>query len=337
MKTAVWIWIVRIISLCVLGPFAGSLMSSLRAVDGSTHATAFVSGSFMAGLFALIGVFFLAMVGGVVATKAVSLREGVLNTGLIVAWGAFGSGQVGEALRGSPESGSLVMLMIEGVVVLVFSLFVLAMLTRVSGESEERDDCVRFGGVVFVDILLNAVPSLLLILIGFVISMLLVWLQTQSDLSGQSVWGGFIGAVAAGVLGGMVIKNHSLKHGGSQRSAANASSVPKVDFWGLGTLFESIVSAMVHSHKDRGERDHIELSLIPVICGVLLGAVVGPIIAMVMPGNGKVLQALASGDAPGWMLMSSLAWAGGALIGTPIGYSWVESSVERQQGHVATA
>jgi len=298
MKTAVWIWIVRIISLCVLGPFAGSLMSSLRAVDGSTHATAFVSGSFMAGLFALIGVFFLAMVGGVVATKAVSLREGVLNTGLIVAWGAFGSGQVGEALRGSPESGSLVMLAVEGAAVLVLSVLALAMLTRAAGKSANRDDCVRLKNSAIEALRSNITINAMLVGVGLVVSMAVVWLQVQSDLSGQVVWGGFIGACGAGVIGGMVLKNHSLKH--------ERSNEP-------------------------------ELSLIPVIIGVLLGAVVGPIIAMVMPGNGKVLQALASGDAPGWMLMSSLAWAGGALIGTPIGYSWVESSVERQQGHVATA
>lgn len=298
MKTAVWIWIVRVISLCVLGPIAGGLMSSLRAVDGSTHATAFVSGSIMAGLFALVGVFILAMIGGIIATKAVSLRDGVLNTGLIVAWGAFGSGQVGEALRGSPGSGSLVMLAIEGAVVVVLSLCVLTMLTRAAGKSETRDDCVRLNSTAIETLRSNIAINGMLVGVGVVISMVVVWLQVQSDLSGQAVWGGFIGACGAGVVGGMVLKNHSLKH---ERS---------------------------------GEP---ELSLIPVICGVLLGAVVGPIASMVMPGSGKVLQALASGEAPGWMLMSSLAWAGGALIGTPIGYSWVESSVARQQGNVATA
>lgn len=292
MKTAVWIWIVRVISLCVLGPIAGGVMSSLHAADGSGYATALVSGSLTGGLFALVGVFFLAMIGGAIATKAVSLREGVLNMGLVVAWGAWGSGRVGEALRGSPESGSLVMLAVEGVVVVVLSLWVLAMLTKVSGAGEERDACVRLDGSAMGNTRANVAANGMLVGAGLVVSMVVVWLQVQNDFSGQAVWGGFVGAAAAGVLGGMMLKNHGIKH---ERS---------------------------------GEPD---LSLLPVMVGVLLGAVVGPVLSMVMPGSGKILETIASGDAPGWMMMSSLAWAGGAMIGTPLGYSWVESSVARQQ------
>ncbi|MBL4808488.1 MAG: hypothetical protein JKY43_00320 [Phycisphaerales bacterium] len=298
MKTVVWIWIVRVISLCVLGPIAGGLMSSLRGVDGSIHATAFVSGSPIGGLIALVGVFFLAMVGGGLASKMVSLREGVLNMGLVVAWGAWGSGRVGEALRGAPETGSLVMLSVEGVVVVVLSLVGLVVLTKVSGQSEGRDDCVRLDGSAVGNIRANIATNGMLVGVGLVMSMVVVWLQVQSDLSGQAVWGGFVGAAGAGVLGGMLLKNHSIKH---ERS---------------------------------GEA---ELSLVPVMVGVILGAVVGPMVSMVMPGGGKILDAIASGDAPGWMVMSSLAWTGGAMIGTPIGYSWVESSVARQQVQSAAA
>jgi hypothetical protein len=300
MKNAVWIWIVRVVSLCVLGPIAGGLMGSLRGGDGSAYATAFVSDSLVGGLFALIAVFFLAMIGGIIATKAVSLREGVLNMGLVVAWGAWGAGQVGEALRGAPGSGSLVMLAAEGAVALVLALVGLVMLSKASGRGDgrglEHDECVRVDGEVVKRIGGAAGPSLLLVGIGVGVSMLLVWLQVQNDLSGQAVWGGFIGACLAGVFGGMVLKNHSLKH---ERS---------------------------------GEAD---LSLVPVMVGVMLGAVIGPVLTMVMPGSGKVLHALALGEAPGWMMMSSLAWVGGALIGTPVGFSWVESSVARQQVQAA--
>tara|TARA_R110002096_G_scaffold173781_7_gene348669 strand:+ start:21874 stop:22770 length:897 start_codon:yes stop_codon:yes gene_type:complete len=298
MKNAVWIWIVRVVSLCVLGPIAGGLMGSLRAGDGSGYTTAFVSGSMVGGLFALVGVFFLAMIGGIIGTKAVSLREGVFNMGLVVAWGAWGSGQVGEALRGAPGSGSLVKLAAEGAVVLVLSLVGLAMLTKASTRGTEHDECVRVDGEMVKGIGGTLASNLMLVGVGFGVSMLLVWLQVQNDLSGQAVWGGFIGACLAGVFGGMVLKNHAMKH---ERS---------------------------------GEAD---LSLVPVMVGVMLGAVVGPLLSMAMPGSGKLLHALAMGSAPGWMMMSSLAWAGGALIGTPVGYSWVESSVARQQVQASRA
>jgi len=298
MKNAVWIWIVRVISLCVLGPIAGGLMSSLRGADGSVHSTALVSGSPVGGLIALVGVFVLAMVGGGLASKMVSLREGIFNMGLVVAWGAWGSGRVGEALRGAPESGSLVMLSVEGLVVLALSLLGMVILTKTSGDKGGGDDCVRVNRSAFKVISSDIPTSAMLLGVGLAVSMAVVWLQVQSDLSGQAVWGGFVGAVVAGILGGMLLKNHSIKH---ERS---------------------------------GEA---ELSLVPVMVGVLLGAVAGPMVAMVMPGGGKILEAIASGDAPGWIMMSSLAWAGGALMGTPIGYSWVESSVARQHVQSASA
>jgi len=240
----------------------------------------------------------LAMIGGGLATKMVSLREGVFNMGLVLAWGAWGAGQVGEALRGAPGTGSLVMLALEGVVVLVVSMGVLMILSTMGGSGVERDRCVKVDGAAIGALRLHMGSSLMLVGVGLVVSMVVVWLQVRNDLSGQAVWGGFAGAAVAGVAGGMVLKNHSIKH---ERS---------------------------------GEP---ELSLVPVMVGVLLGAVVGPVVSMVMPGGGKILEAIASGEAPGWMMMSSLAWAGGAMMGTPLGYSWVESSVARQHGQAATA
>jgi len=220
----------------------------------------------------------------------------VLNMGLVVAWGAWGSGQVGEALRGAPGSGSLVMLAVEGGIALALSLVGLVVLAKMGRGQEHRDECVRLDASVIGNIGSNIATSASMVVAGLVVSMGVVWLQVQNDLSGQAVWGGFVGAAGAGVLGGMMLKNHSLKN---ERSGEG------------------------------------ELSLVPVIVGVLLGGVAGPLMGMVVPGGGKILEAVASGDAPGWMMMSSLAWAGGALIGTPVGYSWVESSVERQHGQAA--
>ena len=291
MKNAVWIWIVRVISLCVLGPIAGGLMSSLQGVDGSRFATPMLSNSLMSGLLVLLGVFFLAMIAGVVASKAVSLREGVLNMGLVLGWGAWGAGQVGEALRAVPESGSLLKLAFEGALVLILTLWVLIVLTKASRKDHPHDECVQLSPTVISTARANIAQSMMLLGIGCAVTMVIVWLQVQTDLSGQAVWGGFIGSALAGVAGGMVIKNHSI--------ANERSKEP-------------------------------DLSLIPVMVGVLLGGVLGPLLAMVMPGGGKILESIAAGDMPGYLVMSSLAWAAGALIGTPVGYSWVESSVARQ-------
>ncbi len=307
MKNAAWIWIVRVLSLCVLGPIAGGLMASLRSVDGSPYATVLVSDSMVGGLFVLLGVFFLAMIAGVIATKAVSLREGVLNLGLVLGWGAWGAGEVGEALRSAPESGSIVKLAFEGVLVLVLSGWMLHVLTKARGGADEgADGCVMLSNSKIAALREHAGLTGMLVGVGLVVSMVMVWLQVQSDLSGQAVWGGFIGAAAAGVAGGMLIQNHSM--GSSSKGG-------------------------------RGGRrsDEVVVSLVPVMVGVMLGGVVGPLVGMVMPGSGKLLQSIAAGDLPGFLVMSSLSWAAGAMIGTPVGYSWVESSVARQHANAATA
>lgn len=332
MKNAVWIWIVRVLSLCVFGPIAGALMGSLRAVDGSPYATVLVSESVMGGLFALFGVFFLAMIAGIIATKAVSLREGVLNLGLVLGWGAWGAGEVGEALRSAPESASIVKLAVEGVLVLVLSVWMLVVLSKAAKGNGESDSCVRLDRSVFGGMIQQLPVTLMLIGVGAIASMFMVWLQVQTDLSGQAVWGGFIGAVLAGVLGGLVIQNHNMSVSGAS-GASRASNQPVV----TNRVLEMLTKMIVSAQSGQSNRDRSEVSLVAVMLGVLLAGVIGPLVGLVMPGSGKILQAIAAGDMPGFLVMSSLSWAAGAMIGAPIGYSWVESSVARQQVNSATA
>ncbi len=332
MKNAAWIWIVRVLSLCVLGPIAGGLMASLRSVDGSPYATVLVSDSLVGGLFVLLGVFFLAMIAGVIATKAVSLREGVLNLGLVLGWGAWGAGEVGEALRSAPESGSIVKLAVEGVLVLVLTGWMLVVLRKVATGKDESDSCVRLDRSVFGGMIQQLPVTLMLIGIGALASMVMVWLQVQTDLSGQAVWGGFIGAALAGVLGGLIIQNHNMSVSGVS-GAGRARNQPVVTNRFLEMLTKMIVSAQ----SGQSNRDRSEVSLVAVMLGILLAGVIGPLVGLVMPGSGKLLQSIAAGDLPGFLVMSSLSWAAGAMIGTPVGYSWVESSVARQHANAATA
>lgn len=307
-------------------------MGSLRAGDGSPYATVLVSESVMGGLFALFGVFFLAMIAGIIATKAVSLREGVLNLGLVLGWGAWGAGEVGEALRSAPESGSIVKLAVEGVLVLLLTLWMLWVLTKASQSNDQSDECIRLNRSVFAGMIQQLPITLMLFGIGAAVSIAIVWLQVQTDLSGQAVWGGFIGSAFAGVLGGLVIQNHNMSIDGVS-SSGRSRTQPVVKNRVLEMLTKMIVSAQ----SGQSNRDRAEVSLVAVMIGILLAGVIGPMVGLVMPGSGKLLQSIAAGDMPGFLVMSSLSWAAGAMIGAPIGYSWVESSVARQQVNSATA
>ena len=88
MRHAIWIWVLRGAAILVLGPIAGMLANSMRAVDGSGHATMLLSSSIVRGVFVVLAIGFMAQLIGIVATRVLSLREGVLNAGFVLAWGA---------------------------------------------------------------------------------------------------------------------------------------------------------------------------------------------------------------------------------------------------------
>lgn len=294
MRHAIWIWVLRGAAILVLGPIAGMLANSMRSVDGSGHATMLLSSSIVRGVFVVLAIGFMAQLIGIVATKVLSLREGVLNAGFVLAWGAWGGGRVGEALRSDPGVGSLVRLAIEGGLVFGLVAFMLWMMTKAAKKGDVRSDVLRFDGSLIST--LRAEPTMMAAVLGVSVIAALgaSWLQVTSDLTGQSVWGGFVGGLLAGLVCGLML------HHSDQKNVK----------------------------RDPGAR---VVSVVPAILGVSLAGLVAPIVVLVVPGSGNVIGSIASGDAPGWMMMTPMAWSAGALIGVPAGYGWVESSMQRHQ------
>ncbi|MEL6329537.1 MAG: hypothetical protein AAFR38_07730 [Planctomycetota bacterium] len=63
--------------------------------------------------------------------------------------------------------------------------------------------------------------------------------------------------------------------------------------------------------------------------GVLLAAVVGPIIAMIVPGSGAFEEAALRGTLSGPAVLQPVDWLFGALLGVPTGVGWVAASLEQ--------
>ena len=293
MKHAIWIWILRGVALLVLGPIAGMLANSMRSVDGSGHATLLLSSSIVRGVFVLFGIGFMAMIIGICATKVLSLREGVLNAGFVLAWGAWGGGRVGEALRSDPGAGGLIKLAIEGGLIFVLVGIMLCSMSKAAKKGDTRNEVLLFDESIVRT--MKGDPGMM---VGVVVVSVLAalgasWLQVTSDLTGQSVWGGFVGGVLAGVVSGLML-HHT-------------------------------------DQKDTRKSDSRVVSMVPAILGVALAGLIAPLLVFVVPGSEKVLAAIASGDAPGWTMMTPMAWSAGALIGVPAGYGWVESSMQKHQ------
>lgn len=294
MRHAIWIWVLRGVALLVLGPIAGMLADSMRSADGSGHATLLVSSSLVRGVFVILGIAFMAQLIGIVATRVLSLREGVLNAGFVLAWGAWGGGRVGEALRSDPGAFSLVRLAIEGGLVFVLVAMMLRSMTKAAKPGDLRSDVLRFDAPLVGTIRSEPMAMAGVFLISCVVAMGASWLQVTSDLTGQSVWGGFVGGLLAGLVGGLVL------HHTDQKDVKRPS-------------------------------DSRVVSVVPAILGVALAGLVAPLVVFVVPGSDKVLASIASGDAPGWTMMTPMAWSAGAMIGAPAGYGWVESSMQRHQ------
>ncbi|MBL4590977.1 MAG: hypothetical protein JKY96_03350 [Phycisphaerales bacterium] len=103
-----------------------------------------------------------------------------------------------------------------------------------------------------------------------------------------------------------------------------------------GGIVAGLVGAMVLRSQEQVGDDR-SISMIPMIFGVLLAGVVAPLIGMAVPGSGKLLESLASGSMPGWLTVSPVSWAVGALLGVPIGWGWLESTVAMQESQAQAA
>jgi hypothetical protein len=109
-------WLIPLGGLIVVGPLAGLCTYGLRATDGSSAATPMLSESPMMGM--LRGIVALALAGGVgiVGTMVNGVRAGVFAAGLVLAWAAWGTGNMDDVIRHSQSGGVLWKLSVEGVV-----------------------------------------------------------------------------------------------------------------------------------------------------------------------------------------------------------------------------
>jgi len=280
-------WVVRGISLLLLGPLAAWIAGGVRAGDGSQAATLLTGGSMVPGLIALVGVGLCVIAGGGIAARLCDRHEAVLNAGFVIAWVAWTAGRLGDAYRLDPEAGTLIRVALEGAGML--AVFALAMLVsdKVSRRSAQAEG-LGLGGAAFVGALRQraALPAMGA---SLGISLVLAWLFARHDAPGQALGSAFLCGLGAGVFGSLVAQ-----------SVAPEENAKSTGLPGVTATF------------------------IPIAIGVLLAGVIGPAVGLGAPGAGKLLSGVARGDLPGWILVSPSAWAAGALIGVPTGISFLQ-------------
>ncbi|MAO22645.1 MAG: hypothetical protein CMJ35_07100 [Phycisphaerae bacterium] len=280
MMLAIRQWISRAIALGVIGPIAAELAGRVVAPDGSKQHTLLSGVSLGAGIIALLGVGLLVALMGFLGGMLGGRRESLLGMGFVLGWVAWTSGRLGRVYQLAPDSGTLVMLAVEALVLLLVVLVVGALLSR----NDESDPISSFKPDRLRGWLQN--KAMLGAMVGaLVASGVVAWLFGRSDLPGQSIGVGFLAGIMAGVVGAMIAGSMSEEKGGHS-----------------GTPYA------------------------PVMLGVMLCGVIAPLVGIFMPGAGALEELVYKGGLPGYLIVSPSAWAGGALIGVPVGHSWIEHS-----------
>ncbi len=283
-------WFARIVSLCVIGPICAGIASGVVAPDGSRHTTFLTSHSMGSGIVALAMVLGLTMVMGVVIGRGVDRREGVLNIAFVFGWVAWTSGRMGEMYRFSPDSGTLIKVSIETLIIGVAVLIAMMLMTKPEKDDGQSDEVSRFDCSFLIASLLSTrgIASMLAAIAG---GLVVSYLWGQSDLPGQSTGVGLFAGIGAGLIG-----------------------------------------TLVSTSMNKNEPGENATPFAPIMIGVMLCGVLGPIIGMIQPGPGGLLASIISGHLPGYLIVSPIAWSMGALLGVPIGHSWVEHSAQQAAG-----
>lgn len=280
-------WIVRGVSLLLLGPVAAWAAGGVRAGDGSQAATLLTGGAMPAGLVGLVIVGLCVIAAGGLAARLCDRHEGVLNAGFVMGWVAWTAGRLGDAYRLDPEAGTLVRVALEGSAMLAIVAMAMLVADRFSRRSSQQEGLGLSGSdIVGALRLKTAVPAMGA---SLGLSLLLAWLFARHDAPGQALGAAFLCGLGAGVFGSLV----------------SQSLAPEVN--GKKTGLPGVTA-----------------SFVPIATGVMLAGVVGPLFGLGVPGAGKLLSGVARGDLPGWILVSPAAWATGALIGVPAGISFLQ-------------
>jgi hypothetical protein len=199
MLNALLRWLVPLIALLVFGPLAGKLTSSLRALDGGPQASLLVCAHPSAGVLAGLGTIGLAIVAGLIASVLIGSRMGLFCAGLVLAWGAWGTGRLPDMIAQAQSGSILKQIALEAVIVGVLGVLGAALILLVPARRT-----VPQAGAAPAQHVLPPEPRLIRdkagptgALVAFLIGAVVTYLVAQEGLKGQT----FAAAAIAGLLG----------------------------------------------------------------------------------------------------------------------------------------
>ena len=181
MRQGITRWTIYLLCLCIVGPAAGAMVGMLRAADGSHVASPLFCTTPLLGIGVALTAMGLALVMGLLAGKLVNVSAGYTAAGLVLAWAAWGSGEVHTMIRSSQSGGPLLAQAAEGAIFGILTIAIAFAIWKFGTHEEHGPGQVKG--------LSASLP------VGIFAGALAAWLIAISPLKGQAVFG----AIAAGV------------------------------------------------------------------------------------------------------------------------------------------
>ncbi len=270
----------------------------VSAADGSAAPTLLTGASLGAALPALIVVTGCVLLAAAVAARLGDRHEAILNIGFVLAWLAWTGGRMEDAFRVTAGAGPLVWLAVEGLLMAGLVLGACVVADRLSRRAGEAEGLST--SVASVMGALRFKAGVPVMLVAAVVGLASAWLFARYGGAGQGVGAAFLGGLIGGVFASQAYESLT----------KNEKQTP------LG-----VTGIMV-----------------PAMAGMLLAGVVGPLIGVASPGPGRLVEGIARGTLPGWLLVSPASWAAGALVGVPAGVSLLRSAGKQdEEGAAARA
>lgn len=291
-------WTARGISLLVLGPLAAWGGGQVSNADGSVAATLLTGASLGAGLPALAVVAGCLLAAAVVGARLGDRHEAVLNLGLVLAWVAWTGGRMEEVFRATAGAGPLVLLAVEGLVMMGLVLAACVAADRFSRRTVDAEGLSTSGASITGALRHKA--GLPVLGVAMAVGLASAWLFGRYGGAGQGLGAAFLGGLIGGVFATQAYE-----------SLTKNEKKPPVGSTGV---------------------------LLPALAGMLLAGALAPLIGIASPGPGRLLDGIARGTLPGWVLVSPASWAAGAMLGVPMGVSLLRSAGKQDaEGAMARA
>lgn len=293
MRKAITYWILAAVALLAVGPFAGTLVGTIRTSAG-TVPTLIAAGENPARAWgSALAAVALAGVVGLIGAITINGSHALNLAGLVLAWCACRSAPMDAVLRDLHSTSVPVSMALEALVVgavCMVALLIIGKIDRTKPLDANEPHATHLLPEGGLRSLLS--PSLLAAgVVGLIVGGVVASLIAFEPLKGQTIFAAIVGGVGAGAAVNLVAASKATAH-----TKLPVAGVPAV-----------------------------------AVAAMCAAGIIAPLVAMFMPGGQALVQQAFSGKLSGPGALIGFDWAAGAFLGVPVGVSWSASMMHEKQ------